>query len=218
MCREDHKVRRSSRAGRRVEARDSKNSLHCKSREYCGFAKLTGFAGDVSAWSTKYRIPIVAAHHHQRAGKAATKAGVEIIKAAAHKSIQLQFLMDTPTEQDPRVYFAAERTFLAWIRTGLALMGVGFAVSRFGLFLRELGATESHLAAKSTGISLWSGVLLVGLGILVNIGSVVRYLQTVRELKAGMWIAGKVSINAVILALLLAAAGLGMGVYLMLVH
>lgn len=116
------------------------------------------------------------------------------------------------------MYFAAERTFLAWIRTGLALMGVGFAVSRFGLFLRELGATESHLAAKSTGISLWSGVLLVGLGILVNIGSVVRYLQTVRELKAGMWIAGKVSINAVILALLLAAAGLGMGVYLMLVH
>ena len=42
---------------------------------------------------------------------------------------------------DPRVYFATERTFLAWIRTGLGLMGVGFAVSRFGLFLREFSAT-----------------------------------------------------------------------------
>lgn len=41
-------------------------------------------------------------------------------------------------ERDPRVYFAAEPTFLAWIRTGLALMGVGFAVARFGLFLRGL--------------------------------------------------------------------------------
>ncbi len=29
---------------------------------------------------------------------------------------------DQPAEQDPRVYFAAERTFLARIRTGLGLM------------------------------------------------------------------------------------------------
>ena len=39
---------------------------------------------------------------------------------------------------DPRVVFAAERTFLAWVRTGLALTGFGFVVARFGLFLREL--------------------------------------------------------------------------------
>jgi putative membrane protein len=62
--------------------------------------------------------------------------------------------MDTSAEQDPRVYFAAERTFLAWIRTGLGLMGVGFAVSRFGLFLRELSASASHLPAQTTGLSL----------------------------------------------------------------
>jgi uncharacterized membrane protein YidH (DUF202 family) len=34
---------------------------------------------------------------------------------------------------DPRVYFAAERTLLAWVRTGLALMGFGFVVARFPL-------------------------------------------------------------------------------------
>ena len=45
---------------------------------------------------------------------------------------------DPSGSDDPRIYFAAERTFLAWIRTGLGLMGVGFAVSRFGLFLREM--------------------------------------------------------------------------------
>ncbi len=54
---------------------------------------------------------------------------------------------------DPRIYFAAERTFLAWIRTGLGLMGVGFAVSRFGLFLREMRASEAHAAVHATGVS-----------------------------------------------------------------
>ena len=43
---------------------------------------------------------------------------------------------DSPT--DPRIYMAAERTFLAWIRTGIAFMGFGFMVARFGLFLREI--------------------------------------------------------------------------------
>jgi putative membrane protein len=58
---------------------------------------------------------------------------------------------DSP-QQDPRVYFAAERTFLAWIRTGLGLMGVGFAVSRFGLFL----AVINHLVVvKKLATGTW---------------------------------------------------------------
>ncbi len=126
--------------------------------------------------------------------------------------------MSDTAEQDPRVYFAAERTFLAWIRTGLGLMGIGFAVSRFGLFLRELGATQSHIATKKTGLSLWVGVALVALGILVNVSALVQYLRTVRELKAGTWIAGRISANAVILAIILAAVGIGMAAYLMLVR
>ena len=35
--------------------------------------------------------------------------------------------------EDPRIYLAAERTFLAWVRTSLALMGFGFLIARFGL-------------------------------------------------------------------------------------
>ena len=126
--------------------------------------------------------------------------------------------MDKPAEQDPRVYFAAERTFLAWIRTGLALMGVGFAVSRFGLFLRELGASESHLSGHATGLSQWSGVALVGLGVIVNISAVVRHFQLVRELSSGTWVAGRVSRDAVVLGLVLAGAGIGMAAYLIFVH
>jgi putative membrane protein len=128
--------------------------------------------------------------------------------------------MDKPVEQDPRVYFAAERTFLAWIRTGLALMGIGFAVSRFGLFLRQVTAAESHLPTSphASGLSLWSGVALVALGVLVTLSSVLRHIQLVRELSTGTWQPGRISRDAVILGLILAAIGIGMAIYLMLVR
>jgi putative membrane protein len=126
--------------------------------------------------------------------------------------------MPEQPQDDPRVYFAAERTFLAWIRTGLGLMGVGFAVSRFGLFLRQMSAEQSHMPAHSTGMSVIAGVGLVALGVLVNLSAVARHFQIVRQLKTGSWIAGEVSRSAVALALVLAAAGIGMMVYLMVIR
>ena len=121
-------------------------------------------------------------------------------------------------EQDPRVYFAAERTFLAWIRTGLGLMGIGFAVSRFGLFLRQISVTESHLPSHTTGLSLWSGVALVALGVIVTLSSVFRHIQLIHELSSGTWQPGRVSRDAIILGLILAAIGIGMAIYLILVR
>ena len=118
--------------------------------------------------------------------------------------------MDKSAEQDPRVYFAAERTFLAWIRTGIGLMGIGFAVSRFGIFLREFSTSRLLPKVHSVGLSGWSGVALVGLGVLVNVAALLQHLHLVRQLSTGTWIPGRVSTNAVILALLLAGVGVGM--------
>lgn len=126
--------------------------------------------------------------------------------------------MDKDTEQDPRVYFAAERTFLAWIRTGLGLVGVGFAVSRFGLFLRQLGVSALQHPTQTTGLSVWSGVALVALGVTVIVSSIVRHYQLVRELSTGTWKPGRVSKDAIVLGWLLAAIGTGMCVYLILVQ
>jgi len=126
--------------------------------------------------------------------------------------------MMTQITEDPRTYFAAERTFLAWIRTGLGLMGIGFAVARFGLFLRQLQATQAKMPAHTTGWSVWSGVALVALGVIVNISAVIRHFQVVRELSSGTWVPGKVSTNAVILAIVLACVGIAMAFYLVLVH
>lgn len=114
---------------------------------------------------------------------------------------------------DPRTYFAAERTFLAWIRTGLGLMGVGFALARFGLFLREfhgnVSATPQH-----TGLTVDSGVALVALGVAVNVLAIVHHIRTVRELRTGAWIPGRVAKGAVALAAVLALIGIGSGIYL----
>jgi inner membrane protein YidH len=122
--------------------------------------------------------------------------------------------MENPAERDPRVYFAAERTFLAWIRTGLGLMGIGFAVSRFGLFLRQFGAAETHIPTQNTGLSQWSGVALVALGVLVNIVAAARHVQLIQQLSSGTWQPGRISRDAVVLSLILAAVGIGMAFYL----
>jgi putative membrane protein len=126
--------------------------------------------------------------------------------------------MPASPEQDPRVYLAAERTFLAWIRTGLGLMGVGFAVARFGLFLRQIRATETHTQISSGGVSVWSGVAIVFLGVVVLAASVADHLALTRALRTGRWQAGRISKNAVALASLLAVVGIGMCIYLIIVR
>ena len=120
---------------------------------------------------------------------------------------------DSP-QNDPRVYFAAERTFLAWIRTGLGLMGVGFAVSRFGLFLREFTATEHTPIQTSTTHSVITGAALVALGVIINIASVINHLSTIKKLAAGTWQPGQPSRTAIALAIILALLGIAMAIYL----
>lgn len=81
---------------------------------------------------------------------------------------------------DPRVYFAAERTMLAWLRTGIAIMAFGFVVARFGLFLRLIHAQAG--SATSHGLSPYLGGALVGLGVLATAGGIVQYQRFCRNL------------------------------------
>jgi putative membrane protein len=62
-------------------------------------------------------------------------------------------------ENDPRVFFAAERTLLAWVRTAIGLIGLGFVVARFGLFLRLVrahgdGDIGRHIPSMILGVGL----------------------------------------------------------------
>jgi putative membrane protein len=82
---------------------------------------------------------------------------------------------------DPRVYFAAERTLLAWIRTGIGVMAFGFVVARFGLLLHLLGAGGATVPRPA--ITPWLGALLVLLGAIATAGGTVQYRAYTRRLR-----------------------------------
>jgi putative membrane protein len=81
---------------------------------------------------------------------------------------------------DPRVFFAAERTLMAWSRTSLTLMAFGFVLERFGLVLYMLrggtGYTGRHF-------SFWIGIAFIALALMVIGLSVVQFRRVVRTLK-----------------------------------
>jgi putative membrane protein len=112
-------------------------------------------------------------------------------------------------------YFAAERTFLAWIRTGLALMGFGFVVARFGLFLEELQAVQFAQIHQSTGLSLWFGTALIVLGVAVDVISIWRYRSSLRELAEGQTSFQQPSALGITVAAILALFGTAIAVYLL---
>lgn len=88
--------------------------------------------------------------------------------------------MTSPPSPDPRVYFAAERTLLAWLRTGITVMAFGFVVARFGLFLRMLAGGAA--APRETTLSTWLGAALVALGVAATLGGALQYRRYCRAL------------------------------------
>lgn len=117
------------------------------------------------------------------------------------------------SEPDPRVFFAAERTFLSWIRTGLALMGFGFVVARFGLFLREIAAMQGGPPPPGD-LSRWFGIGLIGLGVLLTAASTATHVSTVRRLNRGEPFVGRPTWLGLSIAVLLVAIGISVSVYL----
>lgn len=93
---------------------------------------------------------------------------------------------------DPRVFFAAERTLMAWTRTALALMAFGFAIERFGLFLHMFLVSQAGSYTRRNG-SFWIGVVFILLGAIVALLSVVQYRNVIKTLKPveipeGYWV------------------------------
>ena len=120
--------------------------------------------------------------------------------------------MTNPTP-DPRVYFAAERTLLAWVRSGLTVMVMGFVVARFGLFLILLTASANvHTSQHSSHwLSSMLGISLVIVGATITLGAQYnhsRYIKTLPSqdvpLLAITWLAPFLTLSVGAVGLLLA--------------
>jgi len=117
-------------------------------------------------------------------------------------------------EPDPRIFFAAERTLLAWLQTGLAVIGIGFLVARFGLFLRMLrqpsAESEPMLASSVIGI----GFVILGAAIIAV--SAWQHARFCNKLAASQRPAHYWTTFGVGASLLIAAFGMALAVYLLL--
>ena len=112
---------------------------------------------------------------------------------------------------DPRVFFAAERTLLAWTRTSLALMAFGFVIERFGLFVYMFMPKEGQVLQRD--ISFWAGLGFILFGAIVALLAAVQYRRVLRTLKPveipeGYWVNMGVLTN-----LALAIFGVAISVY-----
>lgn len=86
---------------------------------------------------------------------------------------------------DPRVYLAAERTYLAWVRTSLGLIGFGFVVARFGHTLQELEA-GGPMAVRPNPLAPPVGAAIVTFGVGVCVVAAMRHRAYVEDLRAGV--------------------------------
>ena len=114
---------------------------------------------------------------------------------------------------DPRVFFAAERTLLAWNRTSLTLMAFGFVIERFGLFLHLLSPQTD--AALNRSFSFWIGITFILLGALSAAAAIAQYRQVLRPLKPVEIPEGYRAQLGVIVNLAVAVLGLVISVYLL---
>jgi putative membrane protein len=119
---------------------------------------------------------------------------------------------------DPRVRLAGERTLLAWVRTGLAMMAFGFVVARFGLFLHELAPVRPDVAPRSTGLSLAFGTTFILLGVAATLWAAWEQARFLRRLDRGEPYRPERWSLAVVVSVVVAAAGVLMAVYLVALH
>jgi putative membrane protein len=76
-----------------------------------------------------------------------------------------------------RDHLANERTFLAWVRTSVAIVVFGFAIGRFAIALRQLARFQGQVS-KSTGLSVWMGMISILGGVAMVVAGLLRYRKT----------------------------------------
>ena len=116
-------------------------------------------------------------------------------------------------KSDPRLFFAAERTLLAWVRSGITVMALGFVVAKFGMFLTLLSASSPTLSQlhQNNGLSNVFGIVLVIIGAAITLGAQLNHHLYVKTLPpkdvpklAITWLASLLTFSIAFVGVLLA--------------
>ncbi|MFZ3321619.1 MAG: DUF202 domain-containing protein [Usitatibacter sp.] len=118
---------------------------------------------------------------------------------------------------DPRVFFAAERTLLAWLRTGLTIIAIGFMVARFGLFVQIVSLRpQPHPSGISSSLSAGLGVTFVLVGSLAIMVAAIQHARFVATLSPPDLPPAYSRNVSIALALVMATLGITLAAYLLL--
>lgn len=115
---------------------------------------------------------------------------------------------------DPRVYLAAERTYLAWVRTSLWLMGFGFLIARFGYIIRGLEPAGPN-APHHSPLAPYLGGAIVVFGVGVCLVAASRHRTYIEDLRAGVSNPNLHVRTTLVVATVLAIAGLAMAIMIL---
>jgi len=82
---------------------------------------------------------------------------------------------------NPQVFFAAERTLLAWQRSSISFIALGFVIERFGIFIKFL-KIANNISDNNVHLSTFIGIFFIALGSIVSLLSVLQYQNFIRTL------------------------------------
>ncbi|SHK47559.1 YidH family protein [Thermocrinis minervae] len=90
---------------------------------------------------------------------------------------------------DPRIYMAAERTFLAWVRTAISLIVFGFVIEKFEFFIVQLeNVFHMHVGKDGSHHTLISiGVFVIIIGIATLLLGAFNFYKTIKDVDIGYY-------------------------------
>jgi inner membrane protein YidH len=114
---------------------------------------------------------------------------------------------------DPRVFFAAERTLMAWTRTSLTLLAFGFMIERFGMFMLLLAVDDRQIFQRD--FSFWISMAFLLLGSVSALASALQYRKVLGTLKPIEIPQGYFVNQGVLINVIVAILGIALTVYLL---
>lgn len=88
---------------------------------------------------------------------------------------------------DPRIYMAAERTFLAWVRTAISITVFGFVIDKFEFFLIQLQKVlHLHFAIEHHRL-FQIGSFLIVMGVITILLGITNFHKTIKQVDQGFY-------------------------------